>query len=329
MKPTSIIFILISIVIIFFGNRICDNAEKRAEEEGIDIFGQTVDEENNSVYKFTFGAEDVYNKLELVLDEADVYIYGGFSEPYMELYNFEDGSYAMTTTNRNITVNTSLDIMSMLKFWETGFSFDGLRGYLHEQEKTETVMAKRVNIYLPTDGDINVINVTLDKGSVHVSNLDTSVDFAVNLGEGDAVFTSVNTTSYIKSDIKKGDLYLNGVTVGTLTTTMTDGDVNAENFNFTNVSITGVTTNVSVTTSNALDFFDTYLSARQGKVTVNDEDFGAQYDKESSSANEATVIITVTEGNIIMAQAAAEPDPVVPDTDSGTAEDTSAEDPAA
>ncbi len=322
MKPTSIIFILISIVVIFFGNRICDNALVRAEEEGIDIFGETVDEENNSVYTFTFGSDEIYNKLEFVLDEADVYVYGGFSEPFMELVNFEDGSYAMTTSNRNISVNTSVDIMSMIKFWESGFSFDGLRGYLREEEKTEEVMAKRVNIYLPTDGDVNVVNITLDKGSVHVSDLNTAIDFSINIAEGDAVFTSVKTTSYIKSDLKKGNLYLNGVTAGTLTATMTAGDVNAENFEFSNISITGVTTNVSVTTSAALDFFDTYLSARQGKITVNDTDYGAQYDKEAA-ANDATVIITVTEGNIIMKQVVAPPDPVVPDTGTDTGTDTS------
>lgn len=317
MKPTSIIFIAIALIIIFVGGRICAGAEARAEKEGIDIFGQTLDDENNSVYKFTFGADNVYNKIELVLDEADVYIYGGFSEPYMELYNFDDGSYAMTTTNRNITVNTSFDIMSIVKFWESGFSFDGLRGYLKETEKTETVMPKRVDIYLPTDGDVNVINVTLDNGSLHVSNLDTAIDFSVNLGEGDAVFTSVNTSSYIKSDIKKGYLYLNGVTAGTMTATMTEGDVNAENFNFKNISITGVKTNVSVTTSNTLDFFDTYLSARQGKITLNGEDRGTEYDSKYSSANDATVIITVTDGNIIMAQAEANPEPA-PDSGSDT-----------
>ncbi len=324
MKPTSIIFILIAIAVILIGNSICSRAVARAEKEGIDIFGETVDDEENSVKTFTFGAEEIYNKLELVLDEADVYVYGGFSEPYMELLNFEDGSYAMTTTNRNISVNTSIDIMSMIKFWESGFSFDGLRGYLREEEKTETVMAKRVNLYLPTDGDINVINLTLDKGSVHVSNLDTAVDFTVNIGEGDAVFTSVLTTSHITADLKKGNLYLNGVTAKALTATMTAGDINAEHFNFTNVSVTGVTTNVSIATSNSLDFFDTYLSARQGKITVNDADHGTQYDRESSTAGEATVIITVTEGNIIMKQVVAPPDPVVPDTGTDSGTDTSA-----
>ncbi len=323
MKPTSIIFIIISIAVILLGNNLCKDALVRAENEGIDIFGESVDENNNTVNTVNFGAEEIYNKLELVLDQADVYIYGGFSEPYMELINFEDGSYAMTTINRNITVNTSLDIMSMIKFWESGFSFDGLRGYLREKEQTEEVMEKRVNIYLPTDGDINVINVTLDKGSVNVSNLATAVDLTVTVGEGDAVFTSVDTTSYIKAELKKGDLYLNGVTVHSLTASMTDGDVNAESFYFNNISVTGVKTNVSVSTPNVLDFFDTYLSARQGKITVNETDYGTQYDKESSSANEATVIITVTEGNIIMKQAAAEPDPT-PDTGTDTGTDTTA-----
>ncbi len=325
MKPTSIIFIVVALIIVFVGGRICAGAEARAEKEGIDIFNQNVDEDNNSVYKFAFGTDNIYNKIELVLDEADVYIYGGFSEPYMELYNFDDGSYAMTTSNRNITVNTSFDLMSIVKFWESGFSFDGLRGYFKEQEKTETVMQKRVDIYLPTDGDVNVVNITLDKGSIHVSNIASSIDFSVSLGDGDAVFTAVDTSSYIKADIKKGDLYLNNVSAGTLTAEMTEGDLVAESFDFSNVSVSGVKTSVSITTSNSLEFFDTYLSARQGKITVNEESLGTEYNSESSASNDLTIIVTVTDGNIVMAQAEAK---VEPEPDSGTDGDSDTADTA-
>lgn len=302
MKPTSIIFIVISLLIILAGHMICKNAEERAIEEGIEIFGQTLDENNNSVYTFVFGEEEIYNKLELNLDEAEVFIYGGYAEPYIELYNFDEGSYTMTTTNRNISVNTSIDIMSMVMFWESGFKFDGLRNYIERGTEEEVVMEKKVNIYLPTDGDLNVINVTLNKGNVHVSNLNTSIDLSMTVGSGDVVFTGVETESYIKTEIKKGDFYLSDVVTGSLTAVMDEGDINARNFNFNNVSVTGTKANVFINTAQSPDFFDMHLSARRGIIRINDEELGDRYNYESSAQGDSTVIITVTEGNIILTQ---------------------------
>lgn len=299
MKPTSIIFIVISLIIILTGYLICGNAERKAEAEGIEIFGQTLDEENNSVYTFIFGEEEIYNKIELNLDEAEVFIYGGYAEPYMELFNFDEGSYTMTTTNRNISVNTSIDIMSMIMFWESGFSFNGLRNYVNRQDDTEAVTEKKINIYLPTDGDLNVIDITLNKGNVHVSNLDTSIDLSFNLKSGNAVFSEVSTRSYIKTEIENGHVYLSDVTAGSFTAVLNEGDVNAENFNFNNVSITGKSTNVFISTAQSPEFFDMHLSARRGSVKINDTDHGVQYNSESSTSNDATVIITVTDGSII------------------------------
>lgn len=319
MKPTSIIFIIVSIVIIICGNNLCKRAEKLAIEEGIEIFNQTYDE-GNAIQTVIFGKDEIYNKLELVIDEADVYIYGGTAEPYMELYNFDEGTYALTTSNRSISLNTSIDIMSIIKFWETGFSFNGIRNYISRDGVKEVVVSKKVNVYLPTDGDLNVVNIDIDRGNVYISNLDTSIDLSVSVGEGNAVFNSVATDSHIKGEIGKGSLYLSDVTAGTLTAAIDDGDINAERFDFTNVSVTGKKTNISITTSQSFDFFDMFLSARNGDISINGENLGTQYNFDSSSQKEATIMITVTEGDVMLEQVTVTE---IPD-EGGNAEDSGA-----
>ena len=301
MKPTSIIFLLVALIIILTGWLVCRQAENKAEAEGIAIFEQTLDSDKNSVYSFQFGKDEVYNKLELIIDKADVYIYGGYTDPYMELVNFDEGSYTMTTANRNISVDTSLDLMSVIKFWESGFSFKGFRNYFRAGTD-ETVISKRVNVYLPTDGDLNVINIKLDSGSVTVANLDTSVDLTLTLGSGNAVLTSVATKSHLKCDIKTGGLYLSDVSADTLTSTISEGDVTAENFNFKNINIVGTTTNVYIKAVQSTAFYDLYLSARRGNVKIDGEDKGVQYNMDSSNTGDSTVLITVASGNIIMEQ---------------------------
>ncbi len=300
MKPTSMIFIVVALIIILCGWLTCKNAEERALEEGIEIFNQTLDSDDNTVNTVLFGEGEIYNKLEFVIDEADVYIYGGTAEPYIELYNFDEGTYTLTTSNRNIAVNTMIDFMSVIKFWESGFSFNGLRNYVKRGISDEVLVSKKINVYLPTDGDLNVINININKGNVYMANFDTSIDVSVTLGEGNAVFTSVNTTSYIKTDITKGSLYLNDVSVDSLEAAMKAGDINAVNFSFNNVSVTGAATNVSITTPAVLEFYDMHLSARNGTVSISGEDYGDSYNFESSAVADATVLITVTEGNIIV-----------------------------
>ncbi|MCD7776514.1 MAG: DUF4097 domain-containing protein [Firmicutes bacterium] len=299
MKPTSIIFILLSLIIILVGWLVCSSAEAQATEDGIEIFDSAIDEDNNSVYTFEFGTEDVYNKIELIIDEADIYIYGGFAEPYMELVNFDEGSYMMTSSNRSISVSTSFDIMSIIEFWDSGFSFSGLRNYVRRGFSDEVVITKRINIYLPTDGDVNVINIELDEGSVYVMNLDTDIDITATLGDGNMVLDSVSTTSYISAEIANGSLYLSDVTTHTLSAILEKGDVNAENFSFTVINITGASSSVYISSACDLDFYDIYLSARGGEIKIDDEALGASYTSESGSSD-SQVIITTSSGDIIL-----------------------------
>ena len=81
MKPTSIIFLLISLIIILVGWLVCNSAEAKAAEEDIQLFDTVISEDNEAVTEIPFGSDEIYNKIELVADDANVYIYGGFSEP--------------------------------------------------------------------------------------------------------------------------------------------------------------------------------------------------------------------------------------------------------
>lgn len=297
MKPTSIIFLVVSLVIILVGWIICGAAESSAEADGVQIFDSTITSDKNTVNTVTFGSEDIYNKIEIVADDADVYIYGGYSEPYMELVNFKDGSYRMTMTNRIINVDTTIDLMSVIKFWESGFSFRGLRNYLHRSDSAAEA-SRRINLYLPSDGDVNVINVTLDSGSVYVSNFETQIDVNLTLGKGNAVFTSFITDSQISAEINSGDIYLRDVESGIFRAVMYDGDITAQNFKFRDVNIVGSTTSVSLLLMADMGDFTMNLSARHGNINLFGESRGHELRQESNTS--ASALVTVTSGDIII-----------------------------
>lgn len=298
MKPTSIIFLLISLVVILVGWIICNSAEATAAADGIQIFDSAVGADKNAVSKINFDPEEIYNKIDLVADDADVYISGGYSEPYMELVNFRDGSYRHTTANRNITVDTTIDLSSIIRFWESGFSFRGLRNYLHRTD-TNGQATKRINVYLPTDGDVNIINVKLGSGSVYISNFDTSVDINVNIGEGDVTVSTFATTSTFVAEIDSGSIYLRDVKVGKLEAMLPEGDITAEGFEFGDINISGSNTNVSLDIVPDTPDFSMNLSTRRGNVTLFGERRGGSYSHEAAGSS-LRAMITISSGDILI-----------------------------
>lgn len=304
MKPTSIIFILISLIIILVGWLVCRSAETTAAADGVELFSSVADENEDMKSEFDFDTDEVYNKFELVVSEADVYIYGGYPIPHMELYNFDEGAYRMTTANRSVTVDTTLDVMSILKFWESGFSFHGFRDYFHNGGKT-TESAKRINLYLPTDSEVNVVNVKVDKGNVYVSNFDTKLDVSLDIGTGNALIAEFRTTSQVSVEIDEGSLYMKDVSVGMFDAILTDGDITADTFTFGSVNVSGSETNVSLALTPEMPDFNMNLSARHGDITLYDEAVGNNYTHEINGDSRA--LITVTSGNIIISKIADEP----------------------
>ena len=311
MKPTSIIFLLVSLVIILVGWLTCHNAEARAEEDGVQIFASSIDGDKNSVVTFEFDPSEIYNKIELVVDEADVYVYGGYSEPKMELINFNEGSYRMTTANRNITVDTTVNLMAIIRFWESGFTFRGLRDYVRRTD-SDAAAAKRINLFLPSDGDINIININLDHGNVYFSNFDTSIDVNLELGNGDAAFSSFKTSSALNANLTSGELYLNNASIGIFEAVIESGNITAENLAFDSINIVGSVgsaVNVSLMLAPDMKDFTMSLSARRGAITLYDKNVGTEY--SSGTISDTHAMITVASGDIIIGRSNAAVKPPV------------------
>lgn len=315
MKPTSIIFILVSLIVILVGWLVCRSAETTAAADGVDLFASSIDENEDLKNDVSFSDDEIYNKFELVVSEADVYVYGGYPVPHMELYNFDDGSYRMTTANRSVTVDTTIDLMSVVKFWESGFSFHGFRDYFRRGGKATTESSKRINLYLPSDSDVNVIKITLDRGSVYVSNFDTALDITIDIGTGNALISDFKTSSQISAEIDEGSLYMQNVTAGMFDALLTSGDITAESFSFGSLNISGGETNVSLGLVSDIPDFNMNLSARHGDITLYGEDVGSNYTDEVYG--DARAFVTVTSGDIIISKNA--PEPVV-DPDGGAEE---------
>ena len=318
MKPTSYIFLVVAIIISCIGLIICQTAKKKAEAEGIEIFSQTLDENNNSVYTFPFGEGEIYDKINLTLGDADVNIVGGYTEPYIEIVNIREGSYMMTTSNRIISIDTTIDIKSILMFWESGYTFNGFRNYVHRINDEEKINLKQVNIYLPADTTVHSIDIKIENGDVSVTNLNADIDLMVDIRRGDAEFSSFTTSSGVTAAVDVGNVYLYETTLNSFDATIyTAGDVTTRAFTFNRVNVIGKNTSVNIDSTNELLLYDINLSAVNGMVIIDGEEKGGTYYYDSSDPSGRSVTVTTSGGDITMTKS-----DYIPLNDIGTDTDT-------
>ena len=131
MKPASIIFIIVSVMVIIAGFVLCTVGMNLANEQGVALFATDVAVIDGDVIRSdTFDASSI-NKIKMNLDAVDIYIAASETgESYMELRNFQVGTYDYSVQNKMLLIDNETSIFSLMRIAEGNFSFDGLRHYL-------------------------------------------------------------------------------------------------------------------------------------------------------------------------------------------------------
>ena len=135
MKPTSLIFLALSLILLVGGFMVCGVAKSMAKNQGIRIYDQEINKDGDSVYTYNI-ADDTVTKLALKFSGIDVHIRGSESESYIELKNFDANSYSTTLTGSTVTVDGTVGFMSsLIDMSGGGIRFKGLRYF--PKQRTE------------------------------------------------------------------------------------------------------------------------------------------------------------------------------------------------
>ena len=177
MKPTSIIFIIISVLLIVGGIIICAVAKDIAVTDGYTLFNDT--EGGGSYVRHDFLSSSV-TKIALTVTDAEINIYGGAEASYIEFFNFRDGLYTLSATGNSITLDEIPNLTSLLSF-QGGFSFSGMRYFLRFGN-TETG-PKRVNVYIGADSAMKNITVSGGNCTVYADKLGIHCDIQITAEE--------------------------------------------------------------------------------------------------------------------------------------------------
>ena len=294
MKPTSVISMVVAVLLIVAGFVTCLIAENMAEADGELLFAESRDDGLVNTIDLS---DTAISKLELNVSDAKIHIYGGSESSYMELVNFRENYYSFNASNRVVSLDEVPDVMSMLKFWENGMSFKGIRYLLDFQKEEETVGEKAINIYLGGENiDLKILEISGNVCDVLLENLPYSADYTVTIKEGSLSSSNCRNAS---------SLTLNGTD---LRTDLRDSRFNNCTINCSTLDFTGNQLYLSATTIDCevvyMDLVPTQsigsqnydLSMEIGSITVNGNNLGNSFVQNASSTNHFE--LTATSGEI-------------------------------
>ena len=196
MKPTSVIFLIVSVLLACVGVILCMTATSLANEQGIGLFDQVGDSENNYVHAEAFSEEEL-KKIVIKVSDVKVNVIGGAEESKIELVNFPNNSYHIQVGRSTLQISDNAGISGIIDVENLKINFNGFRDYLHYVFE-DSVREKSLNLYLTDSADLVNLNVTTTTGDISVSDLVTDCDFKIVIENGVVDFRDVTTESSVQ-----------------------------------------------------------------------------------------------------------------------------------
>ncbi len=261
MKKTSIVFLVVSVLLIATGFYIKNKGFEQAEKAEINLYSQELTDGGDIVEKIEFSLEDT-NKININLKDTDINIIGGTSKNYVEIINFNMLEYSAYPNNRSFNVES--DIVSSLTGRAEGgnISFNGVRDFVRFNKHNKN---KVLNIYLAENSEVKIFEIELEKGDIFVSKINQTCDYNIKLKNGNVTLSDTPTVSLANFDIKKGNVVLDK-------TFITNTNMKIENGNLDFTSFSNIT-------------YDFEIEAETGDIKINEETHKGKYTLENDEVN--------------------------------------------
>ena len=261
MKPTSLIFLALSLVLLIGGFMVCGVAKSMAKNQGVRIYDQEINKEGDSVYTYNI-ADDTITKLSLKFSDVDVHIYGTENESYVELKNFDANAHSTSLTGSSVTVDgTTGFISSLVDMSSGGFRFKGIRYFL--MKKPSGDRQKSVNVYISNSTGLKSITVISEGGDVYLSGITGGIEYNVSTTESDIFLDGIrtpdieNVNSYAALTAVKGNITVKSSSMQLIRMTAEEGNITVDS------------TNGAVSS----DFITYDISTNEGAINYNGTDY--------------------------------------------------------
>jgi len=232
-RPQSIVSLIVAVLLVIVGLVTCMIAQNMAQANGEYLFSEIRGEDNVQTVDLT---DSEISKIELIVEDAEINIYGKCDKSYIEFVNFKENYYSLSATNRILSFDEIPDLMSMLKFWENGFSFKGMRYLLNfsefDTEETEE-RQKVINVYLTKDKLIKIFDIQSKTGTITIKDMVSETDYNIITEDATVNASTLKTSSALTINVGKDVKPAKNLNLNLTTTFIANMNVNAENLEMT------------------------------------------------------------------------------------------------
>ncbi len=230
MKPASIISLVIAVLLIIVGLVGCFIAQNMAQANGEYLFSES--RGDNSVQTIDLTDSEI-SKIELIAPDVEVNIYGRQKKSYIEFVNFRENYYSLSNANRVLSFDEIPDVKSMLKFWENGFTFKGMRYILQFHNKEEENKQKVINIYLANNKNIKIFDIKIDNLKLNIADMTSGTDYNITTKNAVIDLNVLRTSSTFNINSAEGDTPAESVSLKFNTATLVQNiNINAKDLNW-------------------------------------------------------------------------------------------------
>lgn len=332
MKLTSIIFLIISVILIFSGIFLCNYARDNAPNEGA-IDGYVVNKDGDTVVEHYF-EEGGMSTITVDLTDCDIQIVKGGKTSYVVMENFLTSRYICSVSGKILTVSNNITLADYINFDGTGVKFGGVWQTLRAMFVDKGNTDRTIYVHIGEDETIKQINVNANGGVVRLVGFNDGQNVKLNVNnatvEMDGITAESVTVESVKSDItvtntssktlegdfEKGKFNVSTAVIDEVSLTAEKTQLNLLNLATKSIEVASTGANVSFSTPYVITDYIIRATAPDGKIVVDETDMGTAVNTADGQAHpgnikidceDASVTLTFGETNIPV-EAPEEPD---------------------
>lgn len=292
MKPTSIVFLVIALLLLIGGIVTCSIAKDIAVTDGYELFHTDEDGEN----RFTESIPETLHKIDLVFTDAEIHIYGGADTEFVEFLNFRDGLYTVTATNSVLSFDEIPNVKSLLS-GSSNFSFSGIRHFF--TNATTSSGEKQINIYLKDQSSLKSISLSGKNCSLQIHKLKTKCDISVKAETSATVQSDfLRTACTFSLETPKLTLDLNGVSLHSLQIQTEHAEISSQSTFFDQLSILTETGTIDIGSSVSLAIYGYQITGNAKTFTWQNTALPLPYTAEKPREKSGTVEIQLGDAQL-------------------------------
>jgi hypothetical protein len=261
MKKTSIVFLVVSVLLIITGFVMKNKALEQADEKNINLFRQEITDKKDLVETIEFSIEDT-NKININLKDTKINVIGNAEKNYVEIINFNTLEYSAYPNNRSFNIENDI-VSSLSGRAESGnISFNGVRDFVRFNKHNKD---KIINIYLAANSQVKIFDIKLEEGDISFTNMNQTCDYNVILKKGNIKLAGTQNVSLADFDVKKGNIKLENAFIANANIKVENGNLDFSSF------------------SNIV--YDYEIESETGEIKVNGETHEGKYTLENDEVN--------------------------------------------